>query len=82
MSTPFMRLLFILLVFLFYVSPVLAETLADKCGKEWEWVTPLPQGNALHAVTWSQQHQQYVAVGEAGTILTSEDGFKWQVQIT
>jgi hypothetical protein len=41
----------------------------------WHWRNPLPQGNALNAVTYA--NGLYVAVGALGTILTSPDGTNW-----
>ncbi len=45
------------------------------CGDTWTLLNPLPQSNQLQAVTWSGS--QFVAVGYAGTILTSPDGVNW-----
>ena len=49
----------------------------QTCGP-WNWVNPLPQGNALQAVTWG--NGRYVTVGRAGTILTSADGVSWALR--
>jgi hypothetical protein len=43
--------------------------------EEWHWRNPLPQGNALHNVVFV--NGTYVAVGELGTILISNDGTNW-----
>ncbi|MCU7836377.1 MAG: caspase family protein, partial [gamma proteobacterium symbiont of Taylorina sp.] len=51
---------------------------SDSCGKEWEWVNPLPRGNNLLDIAWSKEQKQYIAVGNAGTILSSSDGNRWQ----
>ncbi|MCX6928760.1 MAG: hypothetical protein NT154_36940, partial [Verrucomicrobia bacterium] len=42
----------------------------------WHWRSPLPQGNALRNVVFA--NGVYVAVGDLGTILTSNDGTNWQ----
>jgi len=44
---------------------------------DWEWRDPLPQGNQLNAIAFSGN--RYVAVGEGGSIVTSEDGKEWAV---
>jgi photosystem II stability/assembly factor-like uncharacterized protein len=41
----------------------------------WEWRNPLPQGNYLWSVAYG--NNKYIAVGDAGTILTSADGITW-----
>lgn len=41
----------------------------------WKWRNPLPQGNTLRAVTYS--NNMYVAVGYYGTVIISKDGFNW-----
>ena len=41
----------------------------------WHWRNPLPQGNTLNGVTYG--NGIFVAVGDAGTILTSADGITW-----
>lgn len=43
--------------------------------EEWHWRNPLPQGNALHNVVWVNGH--WLALGELGTILISNDGTNW-----
>jgi len=40
---------------------------------QWEWSHPLPQGNTLNDVHYSNQNAGW-AVGDAGTILKSENG--------
>jgi hypothetical protein len=42
---------------------------------EWIWRNALPQGNGLNDVVWNGS--LLVAVGYAGTILTSTDGAQW-----
>lgn len=51
---------------------------ACEVGDHWTWRNPLPQGNDLGSVTWNGT--QFVAVGAAGTILTSPDGAEWTGQ--
>jgi len=48
--------------------------------ERWQWRHPQPQGLALHAVTFGGG--LFVAVGEAGTIVTSSDAYHWTNQIT
>ena len=40
---------------------------------QWKWQNPLPQGNGLNAVFFTDPYTGY-AVGEAGTILKTADG--------
>jgi photosystem II stability/assembly factor-like uncharacterized protein len=40
---------------------------------KWVWQNPLPQGNNLNAV-WAFSKDKMIAVGELGTILSTEDG--------
>ena len=47
---------------------------------EWTWRSPLPQGNTLRAVTYA--NNLFVAVGEAGTVVTSPDGATWTLRPT
>jgi uncharacterized repeat protein (TIGR01451 family) len=47
-----------------------------RCG--WEWVNPTPQGSDLLAVT--EGDGTIVAVGGAGTIVTSVDGVTWTLR--
>jgi hypothetical protein len=44
----------------------------------WQWVNPLPQGNHLNAVTFGGG--RWVAVGDLGTVLTSDDGASWRLE--
>ena len=41
----------------------------------WHWRNPVPTGNRLYGIGASAQ--RYVAVGELGTILVSDDGNNW-----
>jgi len=47
---------------------------------DWHWRSPLPQGNRLENVVFA--NGVYVAVGELGTILTSNDGTNWQRRVS
>lgn len=44
----------------------------------WELIEPPPQVDVLYGVTWGGG--QFVAVGSAGTIITSQDGRTWTVR--
>ncbi|HMA17445.1 MAG TPA: hypothetical protein VKS03_03310, partial [Thermoanaerobaculia bacterium] len=66
-------LLFLLLFLLLSVPAASAQT----CG-EWQWSNPAPLGNQLSAAAFG--NGVYVAVGRAGTILTSTDGVSWTAQ--
>ncbi len=46
-------------------------------GVEWEQI-PIPATDALNDIAWGQE--TYVAVGDKGIILISEDGRKWRVR--
>lgn len=46
--------------------------------KQWQWLSPLPQGNALNSVT--SDNNIIVAVGNCGAILTSSDGINWTLR--
>jgi hypothetical protein len=41
----------------------------------WTWRNPLPTANALSGIAYA--NNQFVVVGEAGTILMSDDGLGW-----
>ena len=59
----------------------LASTLyASNLGEVWDWRNPLPQGNPLYEL--AHGNDTFVAVGEAGVILTSNDTENWAVQRT
>lgn len=53
----------------------LATCVSGAVLDQWHWRNPLPQGNALHNVIFT--NGTYLAVGELGTILTSPDGTNW-----
>ena len=48
---------------------------AQTCAINWQWNSPLPQGNDISGLAYDGIH--YVAVGDYGTILTSTDGATW-----
>src|SRR5579859_4393942 len=54
--------------------------LLTTCGRAdpldtWTWRNPLPTANTLLRIAYAED--QFVAVGEAGTILISHDGSNW-----
>ncbi|MFK5892809.1 MAG: hypothetical protein QM504_06285, partial [Pseudomonadota bacterium] len=72
---------FIILFFLLINQTSLwAIEYSDSCGKDWNWESPLPQGNSLLDIIWLAEQKQFIAVGHGGTILTSPDAKKWQTQ--
>ena len=49
-------------------------------AQDWQWQNPLPQGNTLNSVYFSNSNVGY-AVGEKGTILKTTNGGKnWDMQ--
>ena len=42
---------------------------------QWSWRNPFPQGNSLSSVVFAQN--RFIAVGAAGTILSSTNGTNW-----
>ena len=63
-------------VILWFLLPA-AGALGQACGQDWQWANPQPQGFTLHDVAWG--NGTFVAIGEAGTILVSQDGQSWSV---
>jgi hypothetical protein len=63
----------------FKSAVMLFLALAGMCFGQstWEQINPLPQGNDLYSVTYA--NNLFVAVGYAGTILTSPDGTTWTI---
>lgn len=61
---------------------LLTLLLGMGCGAiaqpQWTWQNPKLQGNTLNAVVWTGE--RLVAVGDAGTIMTSPEGENWTVQ--
>jgi len=47
---------------------------------EWAWKLPIPQGNTLQALAYGGG--SYVAVGNGGSILVSDDGTAWSLART
>jgi len=45
---------------------------------DWKWASPSPQGNLIADMVWSGD--QFVGVGDFGTIITSPWGQNWTVQ--
>lgn len=43
---------------------------------QWTWRNPLPQGNAINSI--ASNGTEYLAVGNAGTLLRSTNGINWQ----
>jgi len=76
MSKASRYLILFLLIFVF-VPFTWAVEYSETCGKEWEWVNPLPQGDVLTDVAWSPELKQYVAIG-SGSIIRSVDGEVWK----
>lgn len=44
----------------------------------WEMINPLPQSNNLRSVAYD--NSQFIAVGDAGTILSSDNGTVWKIE--
>ena len=73
-----LKILSFLLIFLIAVPiNIEASSEYDPLDK-WHWRNPLPTGNSLQDVAYG--NSIYVAVGDKGTILTSEDGDSWVSQ--
>ncbi|MBF0266494.1 MAG: caspase family protein [Gammaproteobacteria bacterium] len=71
-----LKILFTFIFSLFTINCFSVEY-SDSCGKEWEWLNPLPHGNHLRDVSWSSEQNQFIAVGDVGTVLSSTDGENW-----
>lgn len=54
---------------------------SQDLGASWTRSTA-PTTTQLNSVVWSDQNQLFVAVGNAGTILTSPDGVFWTQQVS
>ncbi|MFV2057824.1 MAG: YCF48-related protein, partial [Thiohalomonadales bacterium] len=48
-----------------------------KRVERFQWANPLPQGNTVSDVIWSDARKLFVAVGHNGTILSSSNGISW-----
>lgn len=73
------RLAILIWSFVAIIMFSLAKANADPLGN-WQWRSPLPQGNALNAIISGKD--TVVAVGDTGTIMTSSDGMSWTVRPT
>ena len=72
-----MKRIFILSTFL--LAPLFL-CLAELLAQGWYWQNPLPQGNSLNAVSFTDANN-CTAVGNAGTILrTTNGGANWTAQ--
>jgi trimeric autotransporter adhesin len=49
------------------------------CQTNWIWRNPLPSGNNISCITYG--NDQFVAVGDYGTIMTSRDGVVWTFNV-
>ena len=59
----------------------LSEAAFNSCADpldDWQWRSPLPQGNALRGVAYGDG--RLVVVGDGGAMLTSADGISWELQ--
>lgn len=74
-SRPIFRFL-IRLISLFLFGAVLGSMIAAEFP--WHFVSPTPTGNAIREVAFL--NGQFLAVGDAGTLLTSSDGTRWTSQ--
>ena len=72
---PFRASIYCLLTIVALTAAACPAGAAGAPLEEWHWRNPLPQGNALHNVVFV--NGTYVAVGELGTILISNDGTNW-----
>lgn len=73
------RILRPLLLFITLFLGSAASGLADPLDN-WHWRNPLPQGNSLNGVGYG--NSKFVAVGNAGTMLTSTDGMNWALMVS
>jgi hypothetical protein len=62
------------IVFLPLSMAVPANAQSDPLAR-WSWRSPLPQGNPLRGVSYG--NNTFVAVGDAGTVISSPDGVTW-----
>ena len=53
--------------------------LADPLD-QWNWRNPVPTGKPLSAIAYG--NNQFVSVGDTGTIVTSPDGLTWTSRIS
>src|SRR5688572_25268642 len=58
------------------LSLILSASLASSAPiNQWKWHNPTPQGNSLRAVAYG--NNMYLAVGDKGTLLKSQDAIQW-----
>ena len=69
-------------VFLFIGLLLFLPSFSIASPDLWTWRYPVPQGNALFEVTYSESKGVYIAVGDKGSILTSSDGTNWTLAIS
>lgn len=65
-------------VALIFFSCVIPSLRADGCSVFWNWASPSPCGVTLTGVAYGDG--TYVAVGQAGMVLSSPDGVSWNQQ--
>jgi len=63
------------MISIMFMLAVLGISTANA-GIEWQWTNPTPQGNRLNGVVYNGTNQ-YVAVGDFGTVMTSADSYTW-----
>lgn len=66
----------VLSVFCLYALSASAQP--SNCLSHWKWRDPSPQGDALHGIAYG--NGLWVAVGEAGVIITSTNKVDWQIE--
>ncbi len=65
------------------LSCLLFSAAAGRAGDpldSWQWRNPLPTGNNLFGIAFLNNN--FVAVGEAGSVFTSSDGVSWTTKST
>ncbi len=66
-------------LFLIFLVPLGLPALSQGAAPDtWYWSNPQPQGNSLSEIAFG--NATFVAVGSAGTILTSANGAAWTIQ--
>ena len=74
LSGSFSAPILLSILFLILIAAGFQAANADPLDN-WQWRNPLPAGNTLDAVTFG--NGTFVALGTAGTFLTSPDGVNW-----
>ena len=65
-----------------FVTVIFSLIICQSVSAQWFWQNPLPQGNSLTAISFSNANNG-AAVGNTGTILTTTDGGNsWGIQIS